>query len=148
MLTPTNLKTSLVQFAILILQSLGIQQVKDFLVVNLQERCIDVDCLRLFGGLSLCKHLFDSADCQSVLSKLVVDLDFAGSFLTFTLFILVTFHCEGLSGACLSIGKDCSVETLDNFADQASYLQLLEDFLLAVLRVYDLVKLVVLACPC
>ena len=60
LLTPSDLQ-SLLEVLPLALHGLGIQQVKDLLIIDLKEGTVYVDCLILLGLLSLAENLMDGS---------------------------------------------------------------------------------------
>ena len=126
------------------LERLCIQQVKYFLVVDLQEACVDIDRLGSLCRLGLFEHFSDGTNRETVLSDAATDLDFTSALLTFLLLVLVALHCVGLARAGLSVSENCCMEALDDLADEPTYLKLLEHVCLAVLGVDDLVEFEIL----
>ena len=143
-LRPSDLETSSLLRVITALEGLRIQQVKDFLVIDLQKACVDVDRLGSLCRLSLFEHLSDGANRETVLSDAATDLDFASALLTFLLLVLVALHCVGLARTGLPVSEYCCMEALDDLADEPAYLQLLEHVCLAILGVDDLVEFEIL----
>lgn len=140
---PTNFEPSLQRLIVFVFQSVGVEQVVDFLVVNLQERGVDVDGFGALGSLSLRENLPDRPHSKANFPD-VVHLDLAGPLVTFALLVLVTLHRVRLPRPCLPIREHRRVETLDDFRDEAFDLQLVEDILLAELRVDDFVEFEIL----
>ncbi len=56
------------------------------------------------------------------------------------LLILVTLHSVCLAGPCLPVGEYGRMETVHDLSDESLDLQLVEDFLLTVLRIDNLVE--------
>ena len=123
---------------------LSIEHIEDFLVVDLEKRAVNVDSFGASGSLSLRKDFSNSSDRQANIIYLG-HLHFASPFLAFLLFVLIAFHCVCLAWACLSVGKDCRMESLDHFSNQTADLELLENLLLSVLFINDFVEFVILS---
>jgi hypothetical protein len=93
--------------------------------------------------LSLFEDLSDASNGDAVFKALLYH-GLPCALILLGLFIFVPLHREGFPRTRLPIGEYCGVETLHDLADEASYLQLIKDFLLAVLRVNNLVEAEVL----
>ena len=87
---PAQLQTRLLNL-VPSFKCLSIEHIEDFLVVNLQERAVNVDGFRASRSFSLRKDFSNSSDCQANIIYLG-HLHFASSFLAFLLFVFVAFH--------------------------------------------------------
>ena len=143
-LAPTDLKSGLLSFVILSFKALRIEQIIDLLIVNLEERDVDIDSPCAPSGFGLLKDFIDSSDGQTDIANVSAHLDFAGSFLSLALLSRVALHCVGLARTRLSVGEHRRMEALNHFGDQAFDLQLVEDILLTVLGVDDFVEFEIL----
>lgn len=128
-----------------LLEHACIEQVEYFLIVDLQEGTGDGYMFLFTEGFSLGEDLSYASECDTVLHTLLYHCLSRSLALNLGFFILVALHGVGLPRACLTIGEDCSMKTFKYLADKASYLKLIKDFFLRVLRVDDLIELEVLA---
>ena len=143
-LAPTDLQPGLLGLVVLAFEALCIEQIIDLLVVNLEERDVDVDSSCAPSGFGLLKDFIDGSDGQTDVANVSTHLDFASSFISLALLSLVALHCVRLARTCLSVGEDRRMEALDHFGDQAFDLQLVEDVFLTVLGVDDFVEFEIL----
>lgn len=105
--------------------------------------------LVLLHFFDLLESLFDCSHTDSIV-EVVLGNNLASSLVwivssLLNLLVFVALHGEGLATSCLPVGKDGSMESVDNFVHQASDLKLIEDVLLGALFVKDFVENVVLA---
>ena len=142
-LAPTDLQPGLIGLVFIAFEPLCIQQIIDFLVVDLEERDVDVDSSCAPSGLSLQKDFIDGSNGQTDLAD-ITHLDFSGSFFSLALLSRVALHCVRLARSCLSVSENCRMEPLNHLGDQAFDLQLVEDIFLTVLGVDDFVKFEIL----
>ncbi len=107
------------------LQSLFVEQVKNLLIVNLEETTADCDCAILHQAC-LREHVSDCSSADS--SVKVADYDFA-SPIVFTLLrcVLVALHRKSFARSSLAICEHCSVEPFKHLSTKTAYLQLIKD---------------------
>ena len=77
-------------------ECLSIEHIKDFLVVNLEKRTVNIDSFSTSRALSLRKDFTNRSNCQANIINLG-HLYFASSFLSFSFFVLVALHCVCLA---------------------------------------------------
>ena len=106
-----------------------VQQIVDFLVVDLHEGDVhaDLPLVGLLGRLNLLEELPRAALHQA--RGAVVRDDWELDALLVGL-VLVALHGEGLARACLAVGEDGRVEALHHLADHERHVALFEDLLL------------------
>ena len=91
-LGPSQLQTGLLHFRFP-LECLCIQKVKHFLIVDLQERAVDIHRLGFLSLLCLAEHLMNRAHCQPIVRpKITSYLHLASTFLPLALLVLVALH--------------------------------------------------------
>ena len=113
-LTPSDLETCLL-LARLVFESLCIEQVKYFLIVDLQEGAVYVHSFCSLGLFCLRKDFFNSSYCEANISC-TRQLNLTSTLFTFTFFTLVALHSVRLARACLAVGEYSGVKSLNYFA--------------------------------
>ena len=93
----------------------------------------------LLISLGLFEQLSDRPKRYSILHALLYD-GLPRPLIHLSLLILVTLHSVCLARPGLSVGEDGCMETVHDLSDESLDLQLVEDFLLTVLRINDLVE--------
>ena len=93
----------------------------------------------LLISLGLFEQLPDRPQCYSVLHPLLYD-GLPRPLIHLGLLILVTLHSVCLARPGLSVSEDGRMETVHDLSYKSLDLQLVEDFLLTVLRVDNLVE--------
>ena len=113
-LAPTNLEPSLLKFQCCwSLYSLGIEQIKYLLIVNLQKGAMNLNSLTL-ALLSLFENLPNGSNSQPHFAHRSIDIDLASPLITLSFLIFVAFHRISLSRSRLTICKDSSVVTFND----------------------------------
>lgn len=116
-----------------------IEQIKDLLVVDLQERTEDAEVTSLVvlpNGFNLLEKFFDSA-----LSNTMIDLP---RIIVWYL-ALVTLHGERFATAGLAVGEDRAVIAVDDTINEASHAEALINAILIIFRRKHLIEAVNLA---
>jgi hypothetical protein len=105
----------------------------------------------MFGltvSLGLLEGISNSSNRQSIVKVILVYFQLTSSLIWivqhFSLFVLITFHGKGFTRTCLTISKNGGMESIDNFSNETTDLQLIKHIFLGILLVKYFIKTKVL----